>query len=156
MKKLRKISVLVLTLIFCLSVPFGAFASADVTTNTEIEYFDDGSYLVTKTVESIAPFSSGTKNHSKAATYYNSDDEKQWTAYLKTTFTYTGSSATCVSATATYTIHVSAWKMTESYATRLGRKATGTFTAKKYWLGIITNTIPIQIITTCDNNGNIS
>lgn len=156
MKSFKKVSVFILTLIFCISVPFSAMAQSTQTVDTEIEYYEDGSYLVTQIESGISLFASGSKTVTKYSTYYSKKDEVQWTVYLKASFTYTGSSATCTSASATYKIYNDGWKVTEATASRSGRTATGNYVAKKYWLGIITNTIPVKIIATCDNNGNVS
>lgn len=156
MKIVKRISVLFLTLILSMSVPFSVFAQSTVTTNSEVEYFDDGSYLVTEFTKTITPFSSGSKSEGKTATYYNSDDEKQWSVTIWGTFTYTGSSATCTKASTSYTVYDSAWKVKEATASKSGRTATGNFLVKKYWLGIITKTVPMTVIMSCDNNGNIS
>lgn len=156
MKTFKKFSIFILTLIFCASVPFSAMAEFTTSIESEIQYFEDGSYLVTEIKNEIDFFSSGTKRNTKYATYYDPDDEIQWTVYLTATFSYTGSSATCTSASTSYTIYDSAWKVKEATASKSGRTATGDFLVKKYWLGIITNTVPVTIITTCDNNGNIT
>lgn len=156
MKTFKKVSVFILTLIFCISVPFGAMAQSAQTVDTEIEYYEDGSYLVTQIESGISLFASGSKTVTKYSSYYNSDSEIQWTLYLKASFTYTGSSATCTSASPSYKIYDSAWKVTKAEVSRSGRTATGDYVVKKYWLGIITKTIPVKIIATCDNNGNIS
>ena len=156
MKIFKKFSIFILTLIFCISVPFGAMAQSNTQPETEVEYLEDGSYLVTQIESGISLFASGSKTVKKYTSYYNSDDEIQWTLYLKASFTYTGSSATCTSASTSYKIYESAWKVTDALATKSGRTATGDYVVKKYWLGIITTTVPVKIIATCDNNGNIS
>ena len=156
MKIVKRISVIFLTLILSMSIPFSVFAQSTITTNSKVEYFDDGSYLVTEFTETIVPFSSGSKSEGKTATYYSSDDKRQWSVTIWGTFTYTGSSATCTNASTSYTVYNSAWKVKEATATKSGRTATGNFLVKKYWLGIITKTVPMTVIMSCDNNGNIS
>lgn len=152
----KKISVTLLTLLFCLTVPFGAMAQDTKTTDSEVQYFEDGSYAITTYEEMITPFSSGSKAEGKTVTRYTSDDERIWSVSLWATFTYTGSSATCTKASTTYVIYDSAWKITKNTASKSGRTATADFVVKKYWLGIITYTVPVTITLTCDNNGNIS
>ena len=156
MNTFKKVSVFILIFLFCISVPFGAMAQSNTQPETEVEYLEDGSYLVTQIESGISLFASGSKTVTKYTSYYNSDDEIQWTLYLKASFTYTGSSATCTSASTSYKIYESAWKVTDALATKSGRTATGDYVVKKYWLGIITTTVPVKIIATCDNNGNIS
>lgn len=152
----KRVLSLIFTLILCISVPFSAFANVAPNVNQDIKYYEDGSYVITEVENGISVFSSGSKTQSKTSTYYDRDGERQWSVTLKSSFTYTGSSATCTSASVSYNIYDSAWKVKEANASRSGRTATGEFLVKKYWLGIITNTVPITIITTCDNNGNIT
>lgn len=156
MKSLKVISAFVLSLVMCFSLPFSVLAQSTNVSNTEVQYFEDGSYLVTTTEDSISLFSSGSKTHTKTSVFYENDDEKQWSVTLKSSFTYTGSSATCTNASVSYTIYDSAWKVKEANASKSGRTAKGDFLVKKYFLGIITYTLPITLITTCDNNGNIT
>lgn len=153
---MKKISTFLLAMLFCLMVPFGAMAQDTKTTDSEVQYFEDGSYTITTYEEMITPFSSGSAAKGKSVTRYTSDNEKVWSVTLWATFTYTGSSATCTKASTTYVIYDSAWKITKNTASKSGRTATADFVMKKYWLGIITYTVPGTITLTCDNNGNIS
>lgn len=157
MKLTKRLSFFLLAMMFCFSVPFSAFAQIQTQPETEVQYFEDGSYLVIKTQEDISLFASGTKSKSKTGYYYDGDNnELRWSVTLNATFSYTGSSATCTKASTSYKIYDSAWKVKEANATRSGRTATGDFLVKKYWLGIITKTVPLTITISCDNNGNIS
>lgn len=156
MNLIKKISAILLTLTICFTVPFSAFAQDTIVTDESIQYFEDGSYLVTEETESITPFSSGTKSKAKTVTFYENDDDKQWSVTLHTTFKYTGTSVSCTNAYTSYSIYDNAWKVTQADASKAGSIVTGTFVVKKYWLGIITKTIPLQIITSCDRNGNIT
>lgn len=158
MKIVKRLSLFLLVMLFCVSVPFGAFAQTTEKSQTEVQYFEDGSYLVIETQEEgISLFASGTKSKSKIGYYYDGDDnELRWSVTLSATFSYTGSSATCTSASTSYKIYDSAWKVKEATASRSGRTATGDFLVKKYWLGIITKTVPLTLTISCDNNGNIS
>lgn len=156
MKSIKKLFIFLLTIIFCISIPMSVLADNSTTTDTEIQYYDDGSYLVIVTEESISPFSSGTKSKSKTGYFYENEDELQWSVTLTATFSYTGSSARCTDTDTSYKIYDSAWKITETKVGKAGNKATAIFTAKKYWIGIITSTRTLTLTLTCDNNGNIS
>lgn len=130
-----------------------AFASQEESSST-VEYYDDGSYLVTEVVESgISTFAASTKTYNKVATYYSESNVKQWSVKLTANFSYTGSSATCTSATTSYTIYDSHWKVTAAKASRSGNKATGTFTVKKYVLGVPVKTVNKTLTITCSNTG---
>lgn len=132
-----------------------AFATNDETIISEtVEYFNDGSFLVTTlVVENSLTRSTSTKTGSKTTVLYNADYEAMVTLKLTGSFTYTGSSATCTNSAATYTIHNSNWKVTTATATKSGNKAMGTFTAKKYFLGMAIQIIDETITITCSNTG---
>lgn len=152
MKKL--ISLLSVILMIAVMCPTTAFANDEIVTESSVEYFDDGSYIVTEIAEnSITTFAAKTVSKSKSATYYDGNDAKQWTVTLSATFSYTGSSATCTSATTSSTIYNSAWKVTSAVASKSGNKATGTFTVKKYVLGIPVKTVNKTLTITCSNTG---
>ncbi len=157
MKTLKKVSVLLLTLILCFSVPMSVFAQSVVVWDAENQQLDNGDYIVVEESTGIAPYSTGTKTHSKTVTYYSGDDdERRWSVTLTATFTYTGTSAAVKSTSTSYKIYDSAWKVTDASSSKSGSIATGEFIVKKYWLGIITNTVPIKILMGCDRNGNIT
>ena len=124
-----------------------------------VEYFDDGSYIVTTLTvsdESYLSRATVSKTGSKKVVLYNSSDEAMVTLKLTATFTYTGSSATCTAATPSYTIHEDSWKVTTATASKSGNKATGNFTAKHYALLIPIQTRDVAITITCSNTGTLS
>ncbi len=149
----------ILSFVFALTLVASVlcFNTLAVTNDNNIIYFDDGSYIVISEVEeTVSTRATSTKNGQKTATYVDSDNVVQWTATLKATFTYTGSSATCTNSSITYTVSDSSWKITEATATKSGNKATGDVTAKKYFLGIPTKTVDKTITITCSANGTLS
>ncbi len=124
-----------------------------------IEYLDNGYYVVDTLTEedvNISARATSTKTGSRSFIIYNEDDEALVTLTLRATFSYNGSSATCTSATASYTIHNDAWKVPTATASRSGNVATGTFTAKHYVLFIATQTINETITITCSKTGVLS
>lgn len=151
MKKIISLTLVSFLLFTILSINSAAHIEQDIT------YLSDGSYFVTTIVEhSTSARASGTKTGQKTVDYCNSDGEVQWTATIKGTFTYTGSSATCTSASISHYIYDSTWKITAETATKSGNKATGNVTAKKYLLGIPTRTIEKSITLTCSATGTLS
>lgn len=152
MKKI--ISLLSVILMIAVLCPNTAFANDEIVTETNVEYFDDGSYIVTELTEStITTFATKTVSKSKSSHYYESDNSKAWTVVLSATFNYTGSSATCTSAKTSYTIYNDAWKVTSAVPSKSGNKATGTFTVKKYVLGVPIKTVNRTLTITCSNTG---
>ena len=157
MKLTKRIALFLLAMMFCFSVPFSALAQTNEQTETEVQHFEDGSYIIIRTEEVISPFASGTVTRAKTGYYYDGDEQElRWSVTLIATFKYTGSSATCTGAVTSYNIYDTAWKVKEATASKSGRTATGDFLVKKYWLGIITKTVPLTLTISCDNNGNIS
>lgn len=124
-------------------------------TDVEILYFADGSYATIEiiTVESRA---SGSITASKPYTYYNSDGVMQWKAVLKGTFTYTGTSATCTSATMDTTIYDSSWYTISRSASKSGNMATGTASIGERISNITINRVPVSLTLSCSNNGSVS
>ena len=145
------ISFLVVCLLFSTMSLF-VFASPDET--TDIEYFNDGSYSII-TLETIS-MTKGTVSKSKSYKYYNSNSILQWKATLTASFSYNGSTASCTSASASYTIYKDSWSNTLSTASKSGATATGNFTFKHYVLGICTKTVNKTLTLTCDKNGNVT
>lgn len=134
--------------------PTTAFANDGIVTDSYVEYFDDGSYIVTEITESaITTFAAKTINRSKSSHYYNSNNTKAWTVTVNGTFNYTGSSATCTRSTASYSIYNNDWKVTSSAASKSGNKAIGAFTVKRYNLGFLTKTVNRTVTLTCSNTG---
>lgn len=149
----RMTTVLLAMLMLVVMCPTNAFAG-EVATDQYVEYFEDGSYIVTELKTSgISTFAASTKNYSKSASYYNSDNEKEWTVTLSGTFSYTGSSATCTKATKSYKIYDDHWKVTSSSASKSGNKATGNFTVKRYLAGIPIRTVNKTLTIICSNSG---
>lgn len=152
MKKLIALFSVILTLM--LMYPTTIFADEKIITDSYVEYFDDGSYVVTEFEESgISTFATSTTTKAKTSTYYTSNNVKQWMVVVTGTFNYTGSSATCTKSTTSYTIYDNSWKVTSSAASKSGNKATGTFTIKNYVLGIPVKTVNKTLTITCSNTG---
>lgn len=152
---MKRISALILTVLMIFSIaPINAFAAEDIVTDSYIEYFEDGSYIVTEITESsISTFDTKTITKSKSSYYYDNKDNAQWRVTITGTFNYTGSSATCTKATTAYTIYDNAWKVTSAVPSKSGNKATGTFTVKKYVLGVPLKTVNRTVTITCSNTG---
>lgn len=158
---MKKFIVLIITVIMIfsvLSVSVCAESNSTIVLETT-EYFEDGSYSITVlTVNNETAVSKeiSTKTGSKTTVFYNADNEKMVTVKLTASFSYTGSSATCTSVTPSYTIHDSHWRVTNSTGTKSVNKAIGEFTAKRYVLGIPTQTVDKTLTITCSNTGVLS
>lgn len=142
-------------------ITLGTYASAvseanEATYTTSTTYFEDGSYIITTIFEeSSITRATSSKTGQKTATFYNSDNVAQWSATLKGTFTYNGSSATCTASSITHKIYSSNWKTASASATKSGNKATGKATAKRYLI-VPVQTVEKTITLTCSASGVLS
>ena len=142
-------------MISCFSMPVHA-AEEKVVISTVVEYFDDGSYLITTITEEVNNSRASVKSETKTSTYSNSDGETQWTYTVTGTFSYTGSSSTCTAVSDSYTISNDNWHMSSHSCSKSGNKANGTVTMKYKVLGITTNTISRDVTLTCSATGVLS
>lgn len=160
MKKIFSI-LISFTLLFLFT--FETLASNETVKPTKyssVEYFEDGSCIETEITEGFSSASAietrTTKLGTKRLTYKNSDGDIEWTADLTGTFVYDEYSCTCTSASITYSIVNTKWKIPSAVATKLGNKAFGDLTAKYYFLGVNTKTVEKSIVLTCSRFGELS
>lgn len=154
---MKKFILLCLSIIFTVVFPTTVFANNtnehNMEKNNYIEYFEDGSYIITKIVDgelnSRATGVVKTKNYS----YYNSNDDIEWVISISGTFNYNGSTASCTNAVTSYKIYNDRWKVTASSASRSGATARGDFTLKRYLMGIPTKTVDKTVTLTCSKTG---
>lgn len=116
---------------------------------------DDGSHIVI-TIEEFGLRSSGTKSGRATYNYYDSDGVLGWKAVLNGTFTYNGSSATCTASTCNVTTYDSAWYTVSKSSSKSGNSATAAVTMGKKLLGVTITKVPVDLILSCDANGNLS
>lgn len=155
MKKLISVIIVLLVLI---TLPLNAYANNEknevINENKYIEYFDDGSYIVTEiNTNNISTLATVT-NKTKSSIFYNSKNEKQWEVIVNGSFSYTGNSATCLNSSVSYKIYnTGMWKVTSANASKSGAKAIGDFVIKEYFIGIPIKTINKALTLTCSNTG---
>ena len=120
--------------------------------NTEIEYFEDGSYLVTTITEDTMTRASGTKTGTKTANYY-SNGKVMWSVAVTGTFTYTSTSAKCTKSSVSTTCPGSTWKISSKSASKSNNIATAKATAKQYQSGVCIFTKTVTVSLGCGANG---
>lgn len=158
---MKKILSAVLAMLM-IAMTFSICSSAVGTTvESSVEYFDDGSYAVTTITveENIGPASARaakTVTGKKHKNYYSADNELLWTVTVHGTFGYTGTSVTCTKSSTSSVVYDNDWKVTSAVASKSGNKATGTFTVKRYLLGIPTTTKETSVTLTCNAKGVLS
>ena len=156
MKKLLT-AFLLICILMCL-FPGAVQAAGDRDSKeTNIEFFEDGSYIIT-VIETnrtlLVPLSNITKT--KTEYYYDSNHNLDWKASLTASFTYNGTTSSCTNASIGYHIYDSDWRLTSSNCSKSGATATGNFTFKHYVLLIPNKTINKTLTLTCDKNGNVT
>ena len=146
---------LIAILLIVTLLPIRSFATQNDNNAEGVIYYDDGSYLIVRdiTMDTRATF---TKNAVREYTYCNANDEKQWVATFRATFTYNGTSCTCASSYLSFNILNDKWYVVSEEATKSGNVASCEFTMGYKFLGITTTKKTISMSITCDKDGNLS
>ena len=155
MSKIKELSVLFLCLLMLFSCPLTALASENETTEVDVEYFDDGRYLVSETTFYKTLKKASTKSATRRLTYFNANDVSEWYFELSATFSYTGSSVTCTRADVATKIYNDQWKVKDTSSSKSGGKATGTIEIKYTVMGVTIKTVTKTLILTCSRDGTI-
>ena len=152
----KRIFSAILALVLLIAVvPGYAYASNNLESNGDVIYFKDGGYI-TISIEELSARTSGTKTGRKTYTYKASDGVVLWTAVQTASFSYTGTSATCTSASCSVTVSDKAWYEKSNVTTRSGNTATTALAMGQKFLGITITTHNHTFTLTCDDNGNLS
>ena len=138
-------------------------SAADVNPDVEIEYFDDGSYLITTFEEGsshfgVSAFSTNAKNVTKSKTvkYYDSNKVARWYVKVTGTFLYGKGVAKCTSSSVSAGTYGKIWKIVSKSAGKSGNAATAKATAKQYYNGTVIKTINKTVKLTCSSTGSFS
>lgn len=133
---------------------FPMYANAAEKENNVV-YFDDGSYMTAEVIANRMR-ASGSVMGNKINTYYDSEGNAKWKAVLTGSFTYTGSSATCTSASIDVTIYDSNWYVVSKSASKSGNTASASVTMGKKVAGVTVSKVSANLTLSCDANGNLS
>lgn len=133
---------------------FPMYANAAEKENNVV-YFDDGSYMTAEAITNRMR-ASGSVTGNKIKTYYDSEGNAKWKAVLTGSFTYTGSSATCTSASIDVTIYDSNWYVVSKSASKSGNTASASVTMGKKVAGVTVSKVSANLTLSCDANGNLS
>lgn len=148
---MKRIICCILVVLLIISV----FPLAVLAKGYDTVYFDDGSYF-TIDIHVVQSRSTNIASGSKTYTYHDSDGTTAWKAVLNGTFSYTGSSATCTASTCNVTTYDSAWYTVSKSSSKSGNSATAAVTMGKKLLGVTITKVPVDMILSCDANGNLS
>lgn len=136
-------------------LPFGTLAAEEASESVSYVYYEDGSYLKVTITEAMSR-ASGTKTGSKKYEHLDSSGNLCWTATLRGTFTYTGTSATCTASSCDVSISNSSYNVVSKTVGKSGGSATATLTMGKKFLGITISEDTYNLKLTCDKDGNLS
>lgn len=128
--------------------------------NIEIEYLDNGSYIVTSIEELVdeseMSLYSTTTTKSKTATYYNAENVAKWYVKVTGTFTYGNGTSKCINSSVAAESYATTWKITSKSASKSGNTASANAIAKQYFDGTVVKTINRTVTLTCSPTGEFS
>ena len=151
---MKRIIVLTLVLsLLCVAMPVCVSAQT-VTSESRID-FEDGSYMIT-TIEESTSLSRTTKNHNKIQRYYNANNVLQWRIVLVATFTYDGTTVSCIAAGCNADVYTNNWTVISESDYISGNTAYGYATLANTLLGVTVSERSYTLTLTCDKNGNVS
>lgn len=124
-KKRFLLCVLMFAMMLSLCAVPAMAASETAEANTDVVYFEDGSYLVREVTTEAVSMARETKTTSGSAktTYYNADHEALWDMTLTGTFSYNGVTATALTADYSYNIYNFGWAFKSANAYCKGNQA---------------------------------
>lgn len=135
----KTLSLLIVGFLFCTFFSFSAFAEdpinePDSGTIVDIEYLDNGDYIVTYLddgeIYGDGNDKSTTVTKTKTKKYLNSAGDTMWAIRVQGTFTYNGTTCTCTKAAHKATSYASTWTIISASHSKSGNHATATATAR--------------------------
>lgn len=127
-------TLIILILIFVSAFSLPVYAGVDdQILGTEVQQFEDGSYVITETVlhnSKVSLFASKNKTASTSYSYYNSNKEKDWSFTVTGTFSYNGTTAKATDVSSRATIYNKKWTISSHNDSKSGAKVTSTYTFK--------------------------
>lgn len=128
------------------------------TPNQQVQYFDDGSYIITVIEDETSniEFLSTTKTKSKTSTYHSSTGDSMWSVTVTGTFTYGNGTSKCTSSSINAKSYVSYWSISSKSASRSGNKASASATAVQTLNGRELQRLTKAVTLTCSSTGRFS
>lgn len=150
---MKKIVTLLLTVMILSLMTVPAFAA-----DRNVIHYEDGSYSVVtiepdqQSVTRASTIKSGTVKYE----HYSASNELEWVISFKASFSYNGSTSTCISVNIpVVTIYNSNWSVVSQTSSKSGNTATANITmGLKQIIG--TSKVPITLTLSCDKYGNLS
>lgn len=154
-KNLMSAIVFFLAVVLVVNIPVTQCFAIENDIQSEIEYLEDGGYIIT-TTEELGTRATKTKIGSRTQSKYDSNNTLEWQIVLRGEFTYTGSTASCTAVTIAVNIYNTTYSKVSSSSSRSGNTAYGTAVIAKKALGITISTDTYNLSLSCDANGNFT
>lgn len=152
---MKRLFSLLTVILICISIaPTYVFAHSPANP-VETIFLEDGMYITVE-ISETATRAASTKNGSKTYTGRASNGDELWRAVLSGTFTYNGTSATCITSSCTVSITDTDWYEISKTTGRSGNSAIAYLKMGRKFLGITVEEKSYDLILTCDPNGNLS
>lgn len=151
----RIISVVFAVLFLMVLLPYSIVDAAQTEKSNNIIYLENGDHITVEIFE-IETRSPSTKTGSKVYVYRNSAGQEGWRITLNGTFTYTGTSSTCITVSSSASITDNNWYVVDNVVYRSGNTATAEYTMGKKLLGVTIGKEDFEVNLSCDANGNLS
>jgi len=160
MKKIILSLILSVILLFTTNIPIHANESfTDNQIEIQKEILGNGNTIIT-TIQYDSTRSSLLRNStvsgSKKVDYLNANQQIMWTFTVHGTFSISGTSVTCTSASHTVSILGSGWNTISSSSGKSGNSASASAKVGYYSLGILIQSIERTLTLSCDSNGKLS
>lgn len=140
---------LIMVMVLCL-LPVQTMA-----TGKEITYYPDGSYTVVEIFQQSGRAAKSVTG-SKSSSHYGSSGNLVWKATLTGSFSYTGASATCTSASASVTVYDSSWYTVSKSTSKSGNTAKGSVTMNRKLNGVTAKSVTENLSLSCSASGKLS
>ena len=136
----------------------GCFAGEQTLVSESVEYYEDGSMLVTAVYEVTVLTRTSLYNKAgrKVYEYREADGNILWAFAVNGEFrVIEGASVTCTSASCSTSIYNDAWRCTRKSAAPSGSQAVANGVFEKTLLGIVLSTENVNVTLSCDPYGNL-
>lgn len=159
MKKIRKFCCLVVAVVIICSQAMLVSAAPveaeeEIIVSVEREYLENGDYIETVITESPIATYSNSKTGSKTSEYYG-DGVALWYVKVTGSFTYTGSSVWCTSASVSADSYSSYWGISNRSSSYSGNIATAKATGTRYFGNAVVERINETVNLSCSVNGSL-
>ena len=151
-KRITSAILVITALLSALVITAAAQETSSRVISTEIEILPNGDSIETELITyTELGGAKATKSGQKTKSYKNSSGAVMWSVTVYGTFSYTGSSATCTSASRSTTCPGSGWTIVSSSASKSGNTATAKATA-----GYNNSNFSLTVSLKCSANGTLS